>query len=180
MKKKQRWMAALLVGVIVSSNLFTPESTVGIEVGHTCPDRVIDVVESDEKIDVQAELAKGKVVVLNFWYTTCGPCLEELPYFYEAAKEYGDAVSVIAIHIEQSWVKDVRDFIENKSGHPEWNDGTMQIGWDTGTKCENLFRIQACPVTVVISPSGIITDYFVGGVEKDELVASIENAIVKK
>lgn len=173
-------MAALLVGVIVSSNLFTPESTVGIEVGNTCPDLVIDVVESDEKIDVQAELAKGKVVVLNFWYTTCGPCLEELPYFYEAAKEYGDAVSVIAIHIEQSWVKDVRGFIENDSGHPEWNDGTMQIGWDTGTKCENLFRIQACPVTVVISPSGIITDYFVGGVEKDELVASIENAIVKK
>ena len=172
-------IASLLVGVILSSNLFAPETTVGVEVGNTCPDLVIDIVESDLKFDVQAELAEGKTVVLNFWYTTCGPCLEELPYFYDAAKEYGDAVSIIAIHTEQSWVKDVRGFIE-KSEHPEWNDGTMKIGWDTGKQCDKLFGIQACPVTVVISPSGIITDYFVGGLKKHELVAAIENAIVKK
>ena len=172
-------MVAILVAAVVSSNLFTPETTKGIEVGNTCPDLVIDVAESDLKFDVQAELAQGKVVVLNFWYTTCGPCLEELPYFYEAAREYGDAVSIIAIHVEQSWVNDVRGFIEDYD-HPEWNDGTMQIGWDTGRVCEKLFRIQACPVTVVISPSGIITDLFDGGLEKHELVSSIENAIVKK
>ena len=172
-------MIAVLVAAVASSNLFTPETTKGIEVGNTCPDLVIDVAESDLKFDVQAELAQGKVVVLNFWYTTCGPCLEELPYFYEAAREYGDAVSIIAIHVEQSWVNDVRGFIEDYD-HPEWNDGTMQIGWDTGRVCEKLFRIQACPVTVVISPSGIITDLFDGGLEKHELVSSIENAIVKK
>ena len=170
---------ALLVAVILSCGLFAPTTTVGIEVGNTCPDLIIDIAESDLKFDVQAELAQGKVVVLNFWYTTCGPCLEELPYFYEAAKEYGDAVSIIAIHVEQPWVNDVRGFIEDYD-HPEWNDGTIQIGWDTDKVCEKLFRIQACPVTVVISPSGIITDLFDGGLEKHELVSSIENAIVKK
>lgn len=149
---------------------------VGTSVGKTCPDISIDIVGSDLKFDVQEENSKGRVVVLNFWFTTCGSCLEELPYFYEAAKDYGDKVSVIAIHIEQFGVN-VTDFILNYSGHPEWNDGTMTIGWDTANYCVGLFNIQACPVTVVINSDGIITDNFVGGLKNEELRAVIDKAL---
>jgi thiol-disulfide isomerase/thioredoxin len=118
----------------------------------------------------------GKVTVINFWFTTCGPCLHELPYFYQVAGDYADRVSVVAVHIEQRNVN-VTDFIQNGSGHPEWNDGTMLIGWDTSSYCLKLFRIQACPVTVVINADGVITDYFVGSLMKDELVAAVEKAL---
>ena len=150
--------------------------TVGTAVGSTCPNISIDIAESDAKFDVQQENAAGRVVILNFWYTTCGPCLEELPYFYQAAKDYGDKISVIAVHIEQPNV-DVKGFIEKDSGHPEWNDGTMTVGWDTGNACIKLFNIQACPVTVVIGADGVITDNFVGGLKNDELIAAIEKAL---
>jgi thiol-disulfide isomerase/thioredoxin len=33
---------------------------------------------------------KGKVIVLNFWATWCGPCVEEMPHFAELAKKYAD------------------------------------------------------------------------------------------
>ena len=149
---------------------------VGTTVGKTCPTISLDIVDSTEKFDIQKETSEGRVVVLNFWYTTCGPCLEELPYFYQMATDYADRVSVAAVHIEQPNV-DVTDFILNDSGHPEWNDGKMTIGWDTGMKLINLFNIQACPVTVVINTDGVITDYFVGGLHKDELVAAVEKAL---
>lgn len=149
---------------------------VGTTVGKTCPTISLDIVDSKEKFDVQKETSEGRVVLLNFWFTTCGPCLEELPYFYQVATDYADRVSVAAVHIEQPGV-DVTDFIANGSGHPEWNDGTMSIGWDTGMYCMNLFRIQACPITVVIDADGVISDYFVGGLTHDELVAAVEKAL---
>ena len=41
----------------------------------------------------------GKVTVINFWYTACGPCVAELPYFDAVANEYADEASVIADEI---------------------------------------------------------------------------------
>ena len=149
---------------------------VGTSAGNTCPSVSVDIVGSEEKFDVQALNAQGRVVVLNFWYTTCGPCLAELPYFYDAANDYKDQISIAAIHIDQPNV-DPTAFIANKSGHPEWNDGSMTIGWDTGMRYINMFNIQACPVTIVIDTDGVITDFFVGGLENEELVAAIEKAL---
>ena len=148
----------------------------GTAVGNTCPAIVLDLIGRDDKFSVEENAAAGKVTVLNFWFTTCGPCLHELPYFYQVAGDYADRVSVVAVHIEQRNVN-VTDFIQNGSGHPEWNDGTMLIGWDTSSYCLKLFRIQACPVTVVINADGVITDYFVGSLMKDELVAAVEKAL---
>ena len=150
--------------------------TVGTAVGQTCPTISLDIVDSTEKFDVQKELEEGRVVVLNFWYTTCGPCLEELPYFYQMATDYADRVSVAAVHLEQLNV-DVTDFIQNDSGHPEWNDGTITIAWDTGMYCIDLFNIQAFPVTIIINAEGVITDKFIGGVTHDELIGAVEKAL---
>ncbi|MBQ8407920.1 MAG: 4Fe-4S binding protein [Clostridia bacterium] len=156
-----------------STETYPPEGT---SVGDSCPAILIDLVGSDEKFDVRKHNSEGRVVVLNFWYTTCGPCLEELPYFYQVANDYADQVSVVAIHIEQPNV-DVTDFITNDSGRPEWNDNTMQIGWDTDMQYTKMFNVQACPVTVIINAEGIITDKFDGGLTHDELVAAVEKAL---
>ena len=172
-------MIAFLGAVLVYYNFFDGQKPpLGTSVGNTCPSLAIDIVGSDLKFNVQEENAKGHVVVLNFWYTTCGPCLEELPYFYEAAKEYEDTIRILALHIEQKNV-DVTGFIEKDSGHPEWNDQTMAIGWDTDGQCVKLFNVQACPVTVVINRDGVITDHFVGGLEKEELTEAIEKALAR-
>ena len=153
-----------------------PKPPVGTAVGNTCPSIVLDLVGRNCRFSVADNVAAGKVTVLNFWFTTCGPCLHELPYFYQVAKDYADSVSVVAVHIEQRNV-DVTGFIQNASGHPEWNDGTMLIGWDTAASCQKLFRIQACPVTVVINADGVITDYFVGSLMQEELIAAVEKAL---
>ena len=153
-----------------------PKPPVGTAVGNTCPSIVLDLVGRNSRFSVADNVAAGKVTVLNFWFTTCGPCLHELPYFYQVAKDYADSVSVVAVHIEQRNV-DVTGFIQNASGHPEWNDGTMLIGWDTAASCQKLFRIQACPVTVVINADGVITDYFVGSLMQEELIAAVEKAL---
>ena len=71
---------------------------------------------------------------------------------------------------------DASSFIAG-SEHPEWNDGTMTICWDTDSALTELFEIQACPVTIVINTDGVITDYFDGKIEANELIAAIDKAL---
>ncbi len=146
---------------------------VGIEVGNTCPDITLSLVGGNGSFSVQENA--GQVTVLNFWYTTCTPCLAELPHFYDVAEEYKGKVTVVATHIY--WPNlDIGGFIENSSGHPEWADGTMLIAYDDGAHCQKMFKMSAFPITIVIDGDGVITDYFVGGLTRDELVDAIEKA----
>src|SRR6516165_10252283 len=53
---------------------------------------------------VTLESLKGKVVVLNFWTKTCGPCLEEMPELAELTKIVRDRpdVAVVAVSVDDS------------------------------------------------------------------------------
>ena len=68
----------------------------GSKVGFRCPTYDLQNVFDSNKTNV-ADL-KGKVVVVNFWYTTCGPCVAELPYFNQIADNYADDVVVLIVH----------------------------------------------------------------------------------
>lgn len=48
---------------------------------------------------VTLESLKGKVVVLNFWTKTCGPCLEEMPELAELAKVVRDRRDVVVLAV---------------------------------------------------------------------------------
>ena len=135
----------------------------------------VDIMVSDDKFVLSEN--RGKVVVVNFWFTTCTPCVEELPHFSEAATKYRDNVVVIAVHIDQAigeekahkWITKI---------HPEWLEGDMVIAWDTGAKCEKLFEVNGlCPTTVIINGEGVITDKISGSVTRDDLIKAIEKAL---
>ena len=145
---------------------------VGTTVGSTCPELLLDIVNDGSSFSFKNY--KDRVIVLNFWYTTCGPCVEELPHFNDVANEYKDSVTVIAIHLDQPWV-DVESWINSE--HPEWNEGNMLIGWDTDSYCQSLFDVQACPVTIIIDKDRVITHSFIGSLHREELVKAVEEAL---
>lgn len=50
--------------------------------------------------DMINPLTTGKITILNFWGTWCGPCVNELPHFDQFAKDYAEQVTIIAIHTD--------------------------------------------------------------------------------
>ena len=145
--------------------------TVGTEVGNICSTVKFDLMGSRQT--AYLENYRGRVVVLNFWFNTCYPCLSELPHFYDVAKEYSEDVTIAAIHVNLAGV-DLEGFVA--ANYPNW-DGTMVVGWDTNAYCTDKFGISACPTTIIVDGDGIITDIIVGMMSRDELVTAIEKAM---
>src|SRR5882762_5624625 len=59
--------------------------------------------------------AKGKIVLLNFWATWCGPCRAEIPDLVDLQKRYSDKLEIIALATDEDDADLVRRFV-TKSG----------------------------------------------------------------
>ncbi|HEX4349208.1 MAG TPA: TIGR03435 family protein [Verrucomicrobiae bacterium] len=90
----------------------------------------------------------GKVVVLEFWSTSCGPCVAYIPHLNELADEFKDKpVQFIAVTDDPESV--VKRFLK-KTSYNSW----IGVGPDAGQGDNTPYRVWSLPHTVVIDAHG--------------------------
>ena len=109
--------------------------------------------------EVSSDQFKGKVVVVDFWATWCGPCRMEIPGYVALQKKYGrDRLAIIGMSVDQQGPGVVKKFIQaNKVDYQiVMADETVQEAFagDEG--------INAIPTTFIIDQAGNIQDRKVG------------------
>ena len=173
--------AVLAVTLIYANFIDKPASSAsqGSEIGDACYSMELELVDGNGET-VSIEDFRGKVVVVNFWGTWCGPCKEELPHFNELASEYGDSVVFLIVHTDYTR--------ESASAYINDNfpDSRMIFVYDEAlTKNDDKYFTElggtsSYPRTLVLDSKGIITFAFDGKLEKSELAAEINNTIMNK
>lgn len=109
----------------------------------------------------------GKVVLIDFWATWCGPCREALPHMKELTRKFqGQPLLVLSISLdddEKKW----REFVsKNEMSWPQYRDGGF-----SGPIAKR-FSVEAIPHTFTIDADGVLQDEHIGD-------ASIEGKIKK-
>ncbi len=90
----------------------------------------------------------GKVIMLEFWGTWCGPCVRSMPKIQSLHERYKDA-GLIVIAITREKADEVRGFLEKKSY-------TMPVGCDPEQTCVGKYSVAGWPTTYLVGANGTI------------------------
>jgi cytochrome c biogenesis protein CcmG, thiol:disulfide interchange protein DsbE len=61
--------------------------------------------------DISLADSRGKVILLNFWATWCGPCRAEIPSLIQLQKRYSDKLQIIGLDVDDEDADDVRKVV---------------------------------------------------------------------
>ena len=123
---------------------------------------------------VGSEQLKGKVVVVDFWATWCGPCRLEIPGYAEMQKKYGkDGLVIVGASVDQGGPAVVKDFAA-KNGI----NYTMVMADESVVAAFG--GIEAIPTTFLIDRNGQIRDRKMGAQESAEYERKVAALMAEK
>lgn len=111
---------------------------------------------------VRSDQFKGKVVVVDFWATWCGPCREEIPGYIALQEKYGkDGLVIIGVSLDRGGPAKVAEFAK-KFGI------NYQLVMGDSEAIAGFGDISAIPTTFLIDRQGNIRDRKVGALATAE------------
>jgi thiol-disulfide isomerase/thioredoxin len=122
--------------------------------------------------DVSLDSFKGKVVILDFWATWCGPCKVEIPHFIEFQEKYGPkGLQIVGVSVDDPVDKLVPYVKEMGMNYPV----LQGLGHDDVQDAYG--PIMGIPVSVMISRDGKVCATHTGLTSKDVFAREIESLL---
>lgn len=137
-----------------------------VQVGDTAPDFTLELMDGST---FTLSEQKGKVVLLNFWASWCGPCVREMPAFERLYQEYGEELKMVAI--------DGLEYREAMVEFLEGTDYTFPIAYDEDGTVNMLYPSDGIPYTVIIDKDGIVQNTYVGALDAEKQYETYKTAI---
>jgi len=121
--------------------------------------------------EVSSDQFKGKVVVVDFWATWCGPCIEEIPGYIALQKKYGpDGLVIVGVSMDRRGPAHVKQFAQAKG-----MNYTLVMGDEAVVEAFGNF--QAIPTTFLISRDGRILNQKTGAAPAEEYEKLVQAAL---
>jgi len=114
---------------------------------------------------------KGKIIVMNFWFTGCGPCIQEIPSLNELVQKYkGKDVVFLAFSLDDN-LGLINKFLKKYPFKYEIISNSRNISKE--------YNVKTFPSHIIIGKDGNIISQFIGGGEhiKDDLSSLINRLL---
>jgi thiol-disulfide isomerase/thioredoxin len=109
----------------------------------------------------------GKIVVVNFWFTTCEPCAREIPLLNEFVEKFKDNHQIIFIALALDQPGALRRFLKKRPFRyqiiPDSKDYAGLLGLDS------------YPAHMIVGQDGIIRNIMIGA--KENIISLLENSV---
>jgi len=140
------------------------------ETGKPAPDFTYPDAEGK---NVSLSDLKGKVVVINFWATWCGPCRQEMPLIDALANnDENEAMGIVLLSID---VGESRDAV---SQYMETNGYSFYVILDGNNAISSKYNIRYIPTTFFIGRDGVIRSVKTGALlNQGELAKMLDDAM---
>ena len=103
---------------------------------------------------------KGKLLVINFWYINCGPCIIEMPYLNDLVKKYqNEDVQFLALSFDT--VLDIKSFLQKTEFIYEHGSISRSLMYDF---------TPVSPGHFIVDKDGIIRDIIIGAPRNTEII----------
>ncbi|MBC7389932.1 MAG: TlpA family protein disulfide reductase [Opitutaceae bacterium] len=118
---------------------------------------------------VSLESFKGKVVLIDFWASWCGPCRMENPNVVRAYKKYKDkGFTIYSVSLDNSkdkWLAAI------KKDHLTWTHVSDLKGWETSVN--KVYQVTGIPATFLVGKDGKIVGKNLRGPALDEMLEKL-------
>ena len=103
---------------------------------------------------------KGKLLVINFWYINCGPCIIEMPYLNDLVNKYqNEDVQFLALSFDT--VLDIKSFLQKTEFIYEHGSISRSLMYDF---------TPVSPGHFIVDKDGIIRDIIIGAPRNTEII----------
>ena len=134
--------------------------------GQTAPPLCFEkLLQAPQNQTTDWKTLQGKVVVIEFWATWCGPCIAAMPHMNELAMTFADK-PVVFISVTDESESKISPFLKKRPIRG-W------IGLDTDRSVIDAFGITHIPQTIIVKPDGKIAGVTSPGDLKKEMIESL-------
>ena len=143
---------AFLTKSLLASFFLIATSVNALELGQPAPDFTL---KSMAGTNLKLTEQRGKIIVINFWASWCGPCRKEMPVLQKFYDKYQDlGVSVWGVNVEQ----------ENQAGRDFLADLNLSfpILFDASNTISAMYQVEAMPTTIIVDRDGLVRYAFKG------------------
>lgn len=107
---------------------------------------------------INIESFRGKTVLINFWATWCGPCVEEMPSLQKFKTRFDTRkFEVLAVNVGESKAR-VEAFLRKMAVD-------FPIAMDPQSETAREWKVRGYPTTFIVGPDGKIRYYHVGDLD---------------